>query len=634
MRNLTWQRVIAFALFALSLILIVVGGMGVSMRAGDAGQEILSQMRIQTVLTASGAGVVEGMISSAKMEKQKELRADGMALAEIRTALVDLEETMRAELKPPAVDVTQMDTSAVDAPILALENALRAYYTQRNADVDAYKQQLEASGELEAANAPEEETPDAALASADADGAMDDMMLEEEEPTVDLSGFVDTPQMLALWGEVDARYVHLTAALQTIYPDVEQSAFDAIKGQVLDSVYQDRDTFATQYDRFAQYSDTVLAAQPLMPRIIRFGDDFITIGVALVFIALMVLYHHRLIKSLGMPRLIIGSFFILLCVLALLYDLSLTSLLSNTLVRMGMNSILVLAMVPAIQCGISLNLGLPIGIIGGLLGGLMCIEFKMTGWSGFLFAILIGVAISTVLGYLYGLLLNRLKGSEMAVTTYVGYSIVALMCIAWLVLPFNSLELRWPLGNGLRVTLSMASSYKHLLNNLWAFKIGGVSIPTGLLLFMAMCCFLMWLFQRSKTGIAMQAVGNNPRYAEATGISVNRMRIIGTVLSTALGAIGIIVYSQSYGFMQLYNAPKQMGFVAASAILIGGASTSRARISHVLIGTFLFQGVLTLGMPVANALVPQSTLSETMRILISNGIILYALTKSGGDSRG
>ena len=54
---------------------------------------------------------------------------------------------------------------------------------------------------------------------------------------------------------------------------------------------------------------------------------------------------------------------------------------------------------------------------------------------------------------------------------------------------------------------------------------------------------------------------------------------------------------------------------------------------QVLIGTFLFQGVLTLGMPVANVLVPGSTISETLRILISNGIILYALTKSGGESR-
>ena len=66
------------------------------------------------------------------------------------------------------------------------------------------------------------------------------------------------------------------------------------------------------------------------------------------------------------------------------------------------------------------------------------------------------------------------------------------------------------------------------------------------------------------------------------------------------------------------------------AVLVSGGGTNL----QALIGTFLFQGVLTLGMPVANVLVPGSTISETLRILISNGIILYALPKSGGDSRG
>ena len=306
---------------------------------------------------------------------------------------------------------------------------------------------------------------------------------------------------------------------------------------------------------------------------------------------------------------------------------------SNTLVRMGMNSILVLAMVPGIQSGIGLNLGLPIGIVGGLIGGLLAIEWQIGGWLGFFMACAIGMVIAAVCGWLYGQLLNRLKGSEMSVTTYVGFSIVSLMCIAWLVLPFDSLELRWPMGTGLRNTVSMNSTFSHVLDDFLEFTVFGVTVPTGLLLFMVLCCFLVWLFLRSKTGIAMQAVGNNQRFAEATGLNVDKMRIIGTVLSTMLGAVGILVYSQSYGFMQLYTAPRQMGFVAASAILIGGASTSRCKISHVIIGTFLFQGVLTLGMPVANALVPQSTISETMRILISNGIILYALTKSGGESR-
>ena len=45
----------------------------------------------------------------------------------------------------------------------------------------------------------------------------------------------------------------------------------------------------------------------------------------------------------------------------------------------------------------------------------------------------------------------------------------------------------------------------------------------------------------------MSAAGENP-FTRAAGINVDKMRIIGTAISTALGAIGIIVYAQSYGF--------------------------------------------------------------------------------------
>ena len=351
-------------------------------------------------------------------------------------------------------------------------------------------------------------------------------------------------------------------------------------------------------------------------------------------LAVLLLFNEWLVDKLGIPRVIIGLFFILLCFMTLWCGLSLPSLMSNTIVRTGMNAVMVLAMVPGIQCGISLNLGLPIGLVAGLIGGLLTIELGVPGWGGFALALAVGSVLAAVCGYLYALLLNKLKGEEMSVTTYVGFSVVSLMCIAWLVLPFRSLKLRWPLGTGLRNTIGLDSTnFRHILDDFLSIDIGGFTVPTGLLLFVALCCLIVWLFSRSKTGVAMIAVGNNARFAEAAGLNVNKMRIIGTVLSTVLGAVGILVYSQSYGFMQLYTAPRQMGFIAASAILIGGASTSRCRISHVIIGTFLFQGVLTLGMPVANVLVPGSTISETLRILISNGIILYALTKSGGASR-
>ena len=52
-----------------------------------------------------------------------------------------------------------------------------------------------------------------------------------------------------------------------------------------------------------------------------------------------------------------------------------------------------------------------------------------------------------------------------------------------------------------------------------------------------------------------------------------------------------------------------------------------------ILGAFLFQGVLAVALPVANLILPEGNLSEVARIVISNGIILYALTKTGGSSR-
>ena len=359
------------------------------------------------------------------------------------------------------------------------------------------------------------------------------------------------------------------------------------------------------------------------------------------------------VAQFGLHRITITSFFLVLVVSAAFLQMDMFQLFSDCLRRWGMYGILTLAMVPAIQCGIGLNFGISMGIIGGLLGGLIVIEFHLANipalvnihpmlaqWVGILIAISIGVLLSVGIGWLYGQLLNRVKGAEMTVTTYVGFAIIAFMNIMWTVLPFQNGELIYPTaGQGLRGTISLTTSYAGIMNNTLAVTVpvngNEYVIPTGLLLFFFLMCALVWVFMRSKTGIAMSAAGANPRFAQASGIHVNRMRLVGTVASTVLASVGILVYSQGFGFMQLYNGPMMMGFNAVAAVLIGGATPKRARVSHVLIGTFLFQGILALGLPIANQIIPEGNLSEVMRLIISNGIILYALTQAkGGNDRG
>ena len=614
------RRAIAAVLCLACVALVILGGVNLPKKHKDAGLDILSDLRARSLMNAAGDGIVESYVAIAKKQAQQDAKAAGGGMSEIRAAVAEAEERVRAEyenaefaqgvevsdaLKTAALEYNRLLTHAGELEAEATQAYIDAHYAEAKAAQDAQREALLAEGK----DVPENDTVQ-----------------------VDMSGFEATPEMLEAAAAADDAYAQVAEALKALYPVLDDDALASLRETMETIVYQSGDTYDTQYDRYMTQSGS---GSTVTGYLIRHADDLIYAGFALLVVAALIVFYELLVQKLGIPRIVIGVFFILLCFMCLWYDLSLSTLLSNSVVRMGMNAVMVLAMVPGIQCGISLNLGLPIGLVAGLIGGLVTIEWGIPGWWGFLFAIAFGCVIAAVCGYLYGQLLNRLKGEEMSVTTYVGFSIVSLMCIAWLVLPFHSLKLRWPLGTGLRNTIGLDNTnFKQILNNFLSFSIGDFFVPTGLLLFMALCCALVWLFSRSKTGIAMQAVGNNPRFAQAAGINVDKMRIIGTTLSTVLGAVGILVYSQSYGFMQLYTTPRQMGFVAASAILIGGASTSRCKISHVLIGTFLFQGVLTLGMPVANVLVPGSTISETLRILISNGIILYALTKSGGDSRG
>ena len=397
----------------------------------------------------------------------------------------------------------------------------------------------------------------------------------------------------------------------------------------------------------------------------------------------------KFIDAVGWPRLIIGLFLMSLFGAAPFVGVSVSSSLSNTLERFSMNCVLVLAMVPMVQSGCGLNFGLPLGIIAGLLGATISIEISpyianalkaaglapyiivsnkevlsyFAGVCVFAAALCITIPIAAILGYFYGQLLNRVKGGEMMIATYVGFSSVAFMCIAWLLLPFRNPTMVWGYaGAGLRTTITVNGFWQRVLSDFMALSIGekakifnlpadtpgakelviklgdyvystGHSVdmgtfvfPTGALLFVVLMCFLVWLFMKTKTGTALTAVGSNSEFAHASGIDVNHTRIISVVFSTILGAIGILVYQQSFTFIQLYTGPLMMAFPAVASILLGGASVNKASIWNVIVGAFLFQGILTMTPSVINNVL-KSDMSEVIRIIVSNGMILYALTR-------
>ena len=340
---------------------------------------------------------------------------------------------------------------------------------------------------------------------------------------------------------------------------------------------------------------------------------------------------RRAMDSYGIPRLIITGFLMSMFVLAPFAGVDLWTQFTNVINRFSWNAVLVLAMVPMIHSGCGLNMGLPLAIISGLLGATLSIELGFTGPMSFFMAMLLATPFAILLGAAYGWLLNRIKGGEMMVATYVGFSAVSFMCMMWMLLPYKSPTMVWGFaGKGLRTTISLEGFYDKALANFLTIDLNrfGINlvIPTGSLMFFAFLAFLVWAFLHTKTGTAMTAVGSNPAFAKAAGINIDKMRMLSVILSTWLGAVGILIYEQGFGFVQLYMAPFNMALPAVAAILIGGASVNKASITNVIIGTFLYQGLVTMTPTVMNSMIHMD-MSEVIRVIVSNGMIVYALTR-------
>ncbi len=334
------------------------------------------------------------------------------------------------------------------------------------------------------------------------------------------------------------------------------------------------------------------------------------------------------IKDFGWPRIIIGLFLLALFIAAPFFGVRLDTSLNDVIVRFGMSAIMVLSMVPMIQSGCGLNFGVPVGLVAGMMGAVVSLEFNLTGMPGVALAIVIGLIVAAVFGFFYGVLLNHVKGDEMIIATYVGFSFVFFMNMMWLILPFkNPASVQGFKGEGLRVTISVEEYWYHQISDIFKITFSKyLTVPTGMLIAFAIMAFLVWLFFKTKTGTAVTAVGSNPDFARASGISIDKMRIISVMLSTMIAAVGMVVYQQSFGFIQMYNSPLAFVFPSVAAILLGGASVNKASISNVIIGTLLFQGILTMTPSVINSAI-SIDVSEIIRIIVTNGLIVYALTR-------
>lgn len=334
--------------------------------------------------------------------------------------------------------------------------------------------------------------------------------------------------------------------------------------------------------------------------------------------------------KIGLPTLLIGTYDLILLLACLTTGLSLSGLFNDALVKFAMNGIFVLSLIPMINCGVGMNFGMPVGLSAGVVGLCLSFQLRLHGHLGFAVSLLFSVLIGLLFGWVYGRLLNVLKGREEIAGVFIGFAFIPLMNIFWTLAPFTNRQMLYPIGGvGLRPKISLNGYYYKILDNFGTLTLGAYKIPVGLLLFYGVMAILLAYLARCTLGKAMKALSYNPAFAKLSGVDENTTRLLSVMLSSAIAAVGMCVYTQSYGFIQVYEGATEMTFPAISALLIGGAISQKAKVRHAVMGTFLFQTAYLLSVPLANALmIPE--LAELIRMIITNSVILFAILYGSG----
>ncbi|MBQ4430664.1 MAG: ABC transporter permease [Synergistaceae bacterium] len=331
-------------------------------------------------------------------------------------------------------------------------------------------------------------------------------------------------------------------------------------------------------------------------------------------------------------------------------------LVQELLTRIGRNSFLILSLLIPIMAGMGLNFGMVLGAMAGQIGLLFICDWGIVGIPGMILACLIGTPIAIVLGIFCGHVLNRAKGREMVTSYILGffingvYQMVVLYLMGWII-PITNPLLLLSRGYGVRNAVSLLG-IRGVLDNLipavitgtqgagqflningsssyiimhLPFLNGSIRIPLATLIVIGLfCLFIVW-FRKTKLGQDMRAIGQNQAVADSAGIPVNRTRIIAIVISTVLACYGQIIYLQNMGTLNTYNSHDQAGMFSIAALLIGGASVSRASIANVFAGVILFHLMFIVAPVAGKNLVGDAQIGEYFRVFVSYGIIAISL---------
>ncbi len=139
-------------------------------------------------------------------------------------------------------------------------------------------------------------------------------------------------------------------------------------------------------------------------------------------------------------------------------------------------------------------------------------------------------------------------------------------------------------------------------DNRWIYWINKLFFSYNLLVYIAIVVALLlaWFLNKTRAGLNLRAVGEDPAAADAAGIAVNRYKYLATVIGGGICGIGGMYISMvtAYG-VWVHNCVGGRGWIAVALVIFATWSPSRAIFGALVFGGLsILRMYIPLGIPI------------------------------------
>jgi ABC-type uncharacterized transport system permease subunit len=247
-------------------------------------------------------------------------------------------------------------------------------------------------------------------------------------------------------------------------------------------------------------------------------------------------------------------------------DIDLVSNVFYAMVRTGTPLLLVaLGELVCEKSGV-LNLGQEGMMLFGAVVGFMAAYGTGNLWLGVVMAMLAGVLLSSLFA-LVALAFNANQVATGLALTIFGVGLSTFVGAAWVGKPLTGFE---PLALPWLSTLPL---------------VGRMLFAQDLLVYLSFALFALvaWVLLKSRLGLVLQAVGENPDAASAMGLPVLRIRTLAVLFGGAMAGLAGAYLSLAYTPMWAENMSAGRGWIALALVVFASW-----RVGRLLLGAYLF----------------------------------------------